>query len=73
MKLQADNYNGIVEVEEFDYDVDVCEMENFYHQLPSNTDDNILACEVYIDDIGHRDMLDDMIDSYGVKFLKGLK
>ena len=46
MKLQADNYNGVCVVEDFDDKAELWQVENFYLQLANNPDDKILATEI---------------------------
>ena len=68
MKLQADNYNGVCVVKDFDNKAEYWQVENFYHQLTNNPDDKILATE--IDEEEEMEYYDKIKAEYGISEIK---
>ena len=44
MKLQADNVNGVYQVEEFEHEV--LSQQDFYDSLATNPEDSVICAEV---------------------------
>ncbi len=58
MKVQADNINGVYEVEEFEGDV--ISQDDFYDSLSSNPEDSVICAEI------DEDMEEKIRSEYGI-------
>lgn len=58
MKVQADNINGVYEVDEFEGDVLI--QDDFYDSLRSNPDDSVICAEI------DEEMEDKIRSEYGI-------